>query len=430
MLSFNVKKYISAGRLAFYFVIMLVSVTSLMAQAENEWTIKPLGGHLYELSVEVGFTIKVLASVGPDGILLVDAGTEELAPGLKNALQSLGDSIPDIIISSHSHIEHTSGNKAFGRSPLIIGNQNVGPRLTSGSFLFNEFPPEALPELTFADSISLRFNDELIKIHTFAGAHDNSDIIVWFTDSKVVFVGAISNGHHFPSVDGKTGDVFKYIPTVKRLIDFLPEDVMIVPGHGADCNKDDLRNFYAMLVNCEKIIMDSIRAGKDYQTMVDEDILADYASFDGPYSNRGTWIKNYVDAVERQNNPSQNKKDVMELMYYTIRDKGGEAGLKLFQKLQKENADEYNVDATALLTVGYKLYNTGKFSDATPFINYYMSEYPDGDYVWYCHYALGNLAYDAGDKEKALEYYKKANELNPDDPEILNKIETVTEELK
>ncbi len=400
-----------------FFALALLSLLmagSVLSQDKPEFEIKQLSDHIYELSTDGGgYAVKVIASVGEDGLLIVDAGQAETIEALKKSLLSLKDSIPDIIISTHSHIEHTAGNKAFRRTPIKIGHVNLRTRLRSGNFLYDEFDDKSLPNVTFTDSMSLYFNGEEIKLIAFPGSHDNSDIIVWFTKSKIVCVGALSNGAHFPSVDNATGDVLKYPEIVRRVIDILPDDVTIVPGHGEDGNMEDYRKFYNMLQETLATVRAEFDKGKDLTALQSEDILKEWEPFECSYVDRNRWVKYLVEGFQGKDK----RPTIYEPIYYAIRDKGIDGAIECYYDLKKNHADEYRfVDAMPFF-IGYKLYNNGRVPEAIAFCDLYLKEFPEGDYAWMAYHFMGRGYKDLGQKAPAIENLKKSLELNPDDTE-------------
>ncbi|MEZ5360643.1 MAG: MBL fold metallo-hydrolase [Candidatus Zixiibacteriota bacterium] len=401
-----------------YIVLILACYTCsglVGAQDDSVYSVSKLSENIYKFETDGGgYTVKVLALVGPDGLLIVDAGEKEAGEALKKQLAQLGYGNPKIIISSHSHIEHTGGNMAFGREPLIIGHRNVRSRLMSGSYLFDEFPSEALPELEFDDSLNLRFNDEDIRMMYFGGAHDNSDIIIWFVQSKIVFVGAILNGFHFPSVDGKTGNVLEYPETVARLLAILPEDVKIIPGHGADCTMDDARKFLHMLSTSEDIVREGLASGKDKATLQEEDALKQFESYDGSYTSRDHWLTCIADGIEDAQHPKAETKDIYRPIYYAYRDEGIDAAVALYHKLKATESEEYGFDEVTSLIIGYKLYSNDKKMDAVKFFSISVEEYPEGDYAGFCYRSMGIAYKEAGNKKEAIRCLKKALEINPE----------------
>lgn len=382
----------------------------VFAQAEPVWEVTRLTDHIYELTTDGGgYTVKVIASLGEDGVLLVDAGQKRTAADLRATIESLGSGSPKYIISTHAHEEHTGGNAAFGPGPVIVGHESLRTRLRSGSYLFDEFPDYALPAVAFAESMKIFFNGEEIRLIAFPGAHDDGDIVVWFTESKVVCVGALSNGTHFPSVDGIGGDVLKYPETVERVIGVLPEDVTIVPGHGEDGTMEEYRAFHKMLVETTAIVRTELAKGKDAAALIEEDALADYASFDGSYVDRNGWINYLVRGMR----PKERKKSVYEPVYYALRDGGTDAAIEVYYDYKNNHPDEYSAGEIELVVMAHGLDRSGRIEESLSFFELCAEEFPEGEYAYYCHHKLGEAYRERGDKELALKHYKKSLELNP-----------------
>jgi cyclase len=395
-------------------VVLLATVSwsgALSAEEAPVFEIAKLTDTLYELTTDGGgYTVKVIASLGDDGLLLVDTGQKETGEDLKKALGSIGDSIPDIIINTHAHEEHTGGNAAFGRAPLIIGHANLRSTLRSGSYLFDEFPDEALPDLTFTDSLSLHFNGEDIRLIALEGAHDNSDIIVWFTGSGIACVGGLSNGSHFPSMDEVTGNVLKYPAVVRHLIDLLPDDVTVIPGHGADGSVDDLRNLHRMLVETTELVRNGLAEGKDVATLQEERLLKDWESFEGSYVDSNRWIQYLADAFQH----ADRKEALYEPMYYAIQERGADGAIALYRELKADHHDEYRFAEEELVYIAYKLFRNGRIPEATKFFELCAAEYPEGAHTWFCHDYMGRGYSETGDLERAVANFRKSLELNPD----------------
>ena len=62
----------------------------------------------------------ITASVGSDGILIVDSGYEQMAPNVLSALAKLGDAPVVRIINTHFHGDHSGGNIELSESGADI----------------------------------------------------------------------------------------------------------------------------------------------------------------------------------------------------------------------------------------------------------------------------------------------------------------------
>jgi glyoxylase-like metal-dependent hydrolase (beta-lactamase superfamily II) len=223
----------------------LIGAGALSAQLKPVFETARIGDGVYELSTDGGgYPAKVIASAGVGGRLIVDSGDRTTGNALADALRTFGEGLPRIIINTHSHIEHVGGNPEVGRGAVIVGHKNLRERYVSGLYAIGDFPAGALPNLTFNDSLVLHFNGDEIRLVAFPGRHDDSDILVWFTRSKVAVVGALCMGRHFPSVDADTGSVLRYPDVTSRVLAMLPADTRIVPGHADDCTLAEGRDSF------------------------------------------------------------------------------------------------------------------------------------------------------------------------------------------
>src|SRR5882762_8174803 len=153
-----------------FFAIMIVCLCITLkgdAQDFSKVEIKAtkVSGNVYMLEGAGG---NIGVSVGADGILIVDDQFAPLADKIKAALKGLGDGKLKFILNTHWHGDHTGGNVVFGPDAPIIAQTNVRKRLATQqkSEFFKSTTPaspkEALPVITFDESLSVHFNGEEI----------------------------------------------------------------------------------------------------------------------------------------------------------------------------------------------------------------------------------------------------------------------------
>jgi len=398
--------------------------SGLNAQDRPSFEDRTLAPGIHELALrdQSGLLIKVVASVGDDGLLIVDSGDAQNGPALVEALTKLGKGLPRIVINTHSHIEHLAGQAAFGRGPVIIGHKNLRDRYVNGLYVFNGLPPEALPQVTFSDVMSLFFNGEEIKLIAFPGAHDDSDIIVWFTKSKVVCTEAVCGCGHFPSVDGETGDILRYPDIVGKLIRTLPEDVRLVPGHSEDCDMAGARAFQAMLTGTLDIVRTELAKGKSLGQMLAEDVLAPYKSFES-YMERNDWLRLLVAALNTPRTERGERAWPYGLLFQAYAEKGAEGLLQAFEEMKSAKPGAYFLSENTLLFAGRRLsFIRRDYQGAIRVFERWLKEYPKGNFLALGYASLGAAHESLGNKAKALESYKSALQASPDDPSLQAKV--------
>ena len=404
----------------FYILILVLLVSVCFAEeVKTGYEITELADNLYKLTVDGGgYDVKVLAFIGDDGLLLVETGVKTFAEDLKVKLKILHPEEPVYIINSHEHVEHTGGNYIFDEKAIIIGHENLRKTLTSGANLFSELPSELLPEITISQPTSIYFNNEEIRLIPVIDSHTDNDIMVWFTKSKVAYVGAVSNGLHFPSID-ETGDVMKYKVNVQKLLDMLPEDTKIIPGHGVDGTMEDLRTFHKMLVDTEALVKNGLDEGKDIETMQNEDLFKGYESFES-YTNKSIWIQYLAEAFQEQ--PEQ-KEPIFEELYLAMKAGGIDAAIDMYYQLKNQQSEQYKVDEFDLYRIANKLNDTDKLLESIRFYQLQIKEFPENQYLWYFYFSIGLIYETLEDLELAKVNYEKALKIDPENSDVKNALE-------
>ncbi|NIN01080.1 MAG: MBL fold metallo-hydrolase [candidate division Zixibacteria bacterium] len=401
--------------------ISLVSFGAPNTLAREERTIQvtQLTDNLYRLTATYPFETNMVVSSGEDGLLLVDSGSRYTMGELKKVLSTIGNGQVRMIISTHAHSEHTAGNKAFGKEVVKIGHERVRARLKGGLYVLEEYPESALPNITVVDSLSLYFNGEKIRLIALPGAHDDNDIIVHFTESKVVCTGALSAGMHFPSVDGVGGNALRYATTVQKLIDLVPDDVVLVPGHGRNSTMTEQREFQNMLTKTTEIVKNGLASGKDVAALQEEEVLKGWAAFEGGTTTSDQWIRYIANAV--QNKKPKNPAAVE--LYYALKEGGADSAVSAWHQLKKNRPDQYSFSEAQLVIFGYYLLEKDKIQDAIKIFQLYIDEFPES---WNAYDSMGEAHMMNNDKEQARKYYRKSLELNPDNTnaeEMLRKLD-------
>lgn len=244
-------------------------------------------------------------SVGADGILIVDDQFAPLADKIRAALKKLGEGKLRYVLNTHWHGDHTGGNKEFGPEAPIIAHDNVRKRLTGElKATGRETPPspkEALPVITFDQSLSVHFNGEEIRVLHYPHGHTDGDSIIFFTRSNVVHMGDDFFNGMFPFIDlASGGDVEGYARNVESVIAKIPADAKIIPGHGPLAGLNDLKNFHQMLVETIGIVRERMKAGKSLDQIKAEGLPEKWNSWGTGFIKTPVWIQTIYQGLSSQ----------------------------------------------------------------------------------------------------------------------------------
>jgi cyclase len=278
-----------------FLTLCLCAIPALAQQDFSKVEIKvtKVAGNVYMLEGSGG---NIGVSVGADGILIVDDEFAPLADKIKAALKGLGEGKLKFILNTHWHGDHTGGNVVFGPEAPIIAQTNVRKRLAEGSNAPNRnvkpAPKEALPVITFDQSVSIHFNGEEIRVIHFPHGHTDGDAVIFFTGSNVVHMGDDFFSGMFPFIDlDSGGDVDGYVKNAGEVITKVPANVKIIPGHGPLSTIDDLKRFHRMLTETTGIVRKKMAEGKKVDQIKAEGLPDEWKSWSWQFVNTDRWIE-------------------------------------------------------------------------------------------------------------------------------------------
>ena len=205
-------------------------------------------------------------SHGPDGVLLVDSDFADMSPALATAVKSLGVGPVRYLLNTHWHSDHTGGNAALKPMPAIIAHHNVRARVSttqqrpSRGSVVEPLPVPGWP-------------------------------VVTFTQSNVVHLGDLFFSGRFPFIDLDTGgSVEGYIHNVGLLLNELPADVKIIPGHGPLSTLDDLRTYHRMLTSTALWSRQQRAAGLNLEQAIATGLANEWNGWGDGFIDEKSWI--------------------------------------------------------------------------------------------------------------------------------------------
>jgi glyoxylase-like metal-dependent hydrolase (beta-lactamase superfamily II) len=306
-----------ASVLALFTASIALTIASAQQQ-EPDWSkvqikVTKVSGNIYMLEGQGG---NIAASVGEDGIVIVDDEFAPLAEKIQSALKDLKitDKPVRFVINTHYHGDHTGGNPPFANSgSAVIAQDNVRKRLLSGGMAGNggsvkmEVKPAekaALPIITFEHDVTVHLNGEDIRALHFPAGHTDGDAIIFFPKNNVVHMGDDFVRYGFPFIDvASGGSVQGMTDGLEKAIAQLPADVKVIPGHGQLSSLDDVRAYIGMLKDTTAAVQKAMAAKKTVDQMKQEKILAPWAKWSGDFVNQDTFIETIYNSLTNHPGP-------------------------------------------------------------------------------------------------------------------------------
>jgi cyclase len=321
--------------------------------------ILPVHGSIYMIAGAGG---NITASVGKDGVLLVDTGLAsasdrvldavrqlqrqmqakeppfdmrwgaETRGTLQNSLNPFGPPKPiRYIVNTHFHPDHVGGNERLakagrtftggnvagdiadaGQGAAIFAYENTLNHLSAPTGAQAPTPEAAWPTDTFHQAsmkLSHFFNGDGIQIVHVPGAHTDGDVFVYFRGSDVIAAGDMFQMTTYPFIDVEHGGgINGIIDGCNRMLDFvIPEfrmegGTMVVPGHGRLSDGADLAYYRDMLTIIRDRAQALIKQGKTLEQVKAAKITADYDPRWGVNNERWSTEK-FVEAVYKTLQP-------------------------------------------------------------------------------------------------------------------------------
>ena len=280
-------------------VILLLFVVSINGQQQDFSKVQvkatKVAGNIYMLQGSGG---NIGVSVGADGILIIDDQFAPLADKIRAALKELGQGKLRFILNTHWHGDHTGGNIVFGPEATIIAHDNVRKRLSTEqkSEVFKNTTPaspkEALPVITFGQSLSVHFNGEEIRVIHYPQGHTDGDSVIFFTTSNVIHLGDDFFAGRFPFVDLESGGSIEGLTkNIGEIITQIPDGAKLIPGHGPLSTIDDLKSYQGMLQQTTDIVRQKMTAGKTLEQIKSEGLPEEWKPWGTGFIKTDLWIE-------------------------------------------------------------------------------------------------------------------------------------------
>jgi cyclase len=245
---------------------------------------------------EKGGTIAYL--LDPAGIVVVDAEFPEQAGHLIAQLKKQSDKPFELLMNTHHHGDHSSGNIAFkGIVKKVAAHSNSLANQQRVATTQKTEDKQLYPDTTYGETWEYKIGGERIRTAYYGAAHTNGDSIIHFENANVAHMGDLMFNRMYPFIDNSAGaSTANWMTVLDGALNKYDNDTIFVFGHAADPdkvtgNKDDLRAMKDFLGRLHDFVDGWIKAGKSKDDLLKE------TSIPGVTDWRGEGIKWGLDAT-------------------------------------------------------------------------------------------------------------------------------------
>lgn len=261
-----------------------------------------------------------IIDMGDQTIIFDTFATPTAAQDLRSAAEKLTGRQATIVLNSHYHLDHVSGNQVFQDVPIIstkLTREQIAiqqPRLIE---MFKNNPEYldqvkaeleqeesyqkhqeleellgeysmiledterfklTLPTITFEDTITLNGARMSAEFITYGGGHTTSDSFLYLPKEQVIFLADLMHiGYH---ADFRQGNVDQWINILERVKKLKIKTV--VSGHGGIGTAKELDNMIDYLNTLKQISSDWMQQGGTIDNIDEIDIPKRYAAYGAP----------------------------------------------------------------------------------------------------------------------------------------------------
>ena len=238
------------------------------------------------LIVLFGIGGNIVASIGEDGVLIVDDQFPQMIPKVNLAIAEHGGGAVDFAINTHWHFDHADGNIALGPAGTWIVAQEQSTEMMAKDNLINlvmtnykqdAYPPDARPVISFGERMTMHFNGGDIEIFHVGPAHTTGDAVVIFRKHNAIHFGDVFNNTGYPFIDADNGgSIDGMIRFCQVVLSKLDENTTIIPGHGPVTDMATVEAYVDMLISVRNSVKDLIDQGMTLEQVVAANVTADF----------------------------------------------------------------------------------------------------------------------------------------------------------
>ena len=244
----------------------------LTAMNVEPWKIQMLTNDI-GIFTERGGTIAFYFS--KEGITIIDAQFPDTAQHLIEELKKRKSEPFHLLINTHHHGDHTSGNIAFkGLLNKVLAHENSLINQKKVAVANKTEDKQFYPNLTFGKERNENIGKEKVSLNYYGAGHTNGDAVIHFKHANIAHVGDLVFNRRHPYVDRSAGaNIQSWINVLNLTLKKFDNKTIFVCGHSGENYdvkgpKDMLLYFQDYLGNVLKLVEYGIKEGKSKEEIL------------------------------------------------------------------------------------------------------------------------------------------------------------------
>ncbi|HKK75157.1 MAG TPA: MBL fold metallo-hydrolase [Saprospiraceae bacterium] len=236
-------------------------------------TMRPLRNNV-GLYTERGGTIGWLIADG--ALVVVDTQFQEQSQNFINKVRETNEGQFDLLINTHHHGDHTSGNIAYeGMVKMHLAHANSKANQMRVAQQRDSEEGQMYPGETYKDTWSKRVGSEVVTLRYFGPAHTDGDSIIHFENANVAHMGDLMFNRRFPYIDKSSGaSIENWIKVLGDARKTFDKDTLFIFGHSGEGydvtgTLDDLKAMQHFFKRLLKFTKKSIKKGLSQEQVLE-----------------------------------------------------------------------------------------------------------------------------------------------------------------
>ncbi len=162
------------------------------------------------------------------------------------------------------------------------------------------YPADALPVITYDGRMQLHLNGGRIDLVHAGPAHTTGDTAVIFRDQGAVHLGDVFNNTGYPFIDADNGgSIDGMIAFCRAVLAELPEQVIVIPGHGPVTDRTTLEHYVAMLESVRDRVASLLAEGRSLEEVLAAGVTAAHEERYGEVSRSLGFVDRVYTSLKR-----------------------------------------------------------------------------------------------------------------------------------